>query len=721
VERKAETSPSQAIDDDALNAAHAVVSLRPLAVRVAELETLLAVESAEHARRLKEVDGRTRAIRIAVQNAQTALRHVTAERDELSIEREERDRYVRALEAQLSVLKDRAESAALTHDGTTAAVVTSAIARAQAADVELARLKDVSETLRARVREVESGDGDGDGPSVLETLDRYQAVMAERDERLARAAERTRECERAALESEQRAHRAELETAELRAQMQRPTRRPVASESPAFPLLAEPRSARADPWSVDSISHTEGTTVGRSWADRQVRPGALSSTHTNTHTNTRSMPEAPVPIESTYSNTGDAAGLLEPSGDPRTGSVRSAAAPTTTPEFPGIDAVLARSSSASQEAECDEPMSASVALGHEDDAFPGLRVETRLKRSAGLETFDAEPLRGGPQVSVHALPIGADDPDAARLDALLRFRHPNLVRLLRYSAGPGRKHLIAERAGGGERADVWVGRVGCVAERTALAVALQAARGLEISADRGVLHGDLAPSDLWIDENGGACVDGVGLRSLVPGSAPPAHPEFAAPECRGGGEPDALADIYSLGAVLYFLLTGCAPPAPSADDTAHAGGVPDPRDVRGDLSDRCAELVASLTAIDPAERPATWELVIARIEREMAAHAAQSGPASPSPASIGRALLRPRVLAGLLAIPLTTAAAVLLVQGGFAPTSRETFDRTVVRAERLARGGDVEGARQLYRKFLRDTGDPTVERDARSRLTDLGE
>lgn len=93
--------------------------------------------------------------------------------------------------------------------------------------------------------------------------------------------------------------------------------------------------------------------------------------------------------------------------------------------------------------------------------------------------------------------------------------------------------------------------------REAARLCADAADRLQESHDRGILHRDLRPSDLRLDARGRVTVDGFG-REVPEDDVRPRHrsPEqlFSSPE-----EVDARADVYSLGSVLYELLTGRAP------------------------------------------------------------------------------------------------------------------------------------------------------------------
>ena len=108
------------------------------------------------------------------------------------------------------------------------------------------------------------------------------------------------------------------------------------------------------------------------------------------------------------------------------------------------------------------------------------------------------------------------------------------------------------------QADPVVKRVARVAEPIALAVVMQAARGLREAAARGVHHGDLSPGFLWTDADGVVRVAALGLQDAQPDRAPRAPLPFVAPERLAGGEPDARSDMYSLAACLRYLAGGPA-------------------------------------------------------------------------------------------------------------------------------------------------------------------
>ena len=96
---------------------------------------------------------------------------------------------------------------------------------------------------------------------------------------------------------------------------------------------------------------------------------------------------------------------------------------------------------------------------------------------------------------------------------------------------------------------------------------LQVVAGLEAAFAGGVLHRDVKPGNCFIDRDGTVKIGDFGLSIATTSDL--THrtatgtlrvtPQFAAPEQLKGAEPDVAADIYGVGATLFFLLTGEPP------------------------------------------------------------------------------------------------------------------------------------------------------------------
>jgi serine/threonine protein kinase len=140
--------------------------------------------------------------------------------------------------------------------------------------------------------------------------------------------------------------------------------------------------------------------------------------------------------------------------------------------------------------------------------------------------------------------------------------------------------------------------------------ARQLSRALAHVHGRGVIHRDVAATNILLDERGVAHLgDFDQAVSAQEASAAPLAPlnseGFAAPELLDGATADHRADLYALGAVLYELLAG-APPA--------AGGLPvPPSRLRQDVPPRLDKLILSMLAADREDRPKNAEEVLGEL------------------------------------------------------------------------------------------------------------
>ena len=140
---------------------------------------------------------------------------------------------------------------------------------------------------------------------------------------------------------------------------------------------------------------------------------------------------------------------------------------------------------------------------------------------------------------------------------------------------------------------------------TALDIAIQIAGGLAQAHEKGIVHRDVNPSNIIIQENSTVKIIDFGLvkttidpekgsgleGSITATSDVIGTPRYMAPE-QYRGKPSPASDIYSLGATLYFLLTAREPEPISVARPAKV------RDIDADLDD----IVAGATALEENER-----------------------------------------------------------------------------------------------------------------------
>ena len=160
--------------------------------------------------------------------------------------------------------------------------------------------------------------------------------------------------------------------------------------------------------------------------------------------------------------------------------------------------------------------------------------------------------------------------DEANLAA--RLPHPNIATLFEVSATPDSGFLAYEFIAGSALRSEMTGHP--VAPRRAIDLCIQIADALADGHAAGLLHGDLRPETVIVTAKGSAKLLDYGLSRWTRGGlarraagrAPESLPDedaaiaaYMAPEAALGGEVDGRADIFSLGTVLYEMLTGIQP------------------------------------------------------------------------------------------------------------------------------------------------------------------
>jgi predicted Ser/Thr protein kinase len=165
----------------------------------------------------------------------------------------------------------------------------------------------------------------------------------------------------------------------------------------------------------------------------------------------------------------------------------------------------------------------------------------------------------------------ADEPelDALRIEGrvLADLAHPHLVRVLHYDVFDGRPFLVMEHVAG-QNLGQWAAAARPSPQAAARLVAAIAS-ALAMAHKRGVVHRDLKPANVLIDEAGQPRVIDFGLAwhrhgwaetddsdSVIAGTVAYMAPEQARAETDRVGQ---RSDIFGIGAILYYLLTGQAP------------------------------------------------------------------------------------------------------------------------------------------------------------------
>jgi serine/threonine protein kinase len=199
------------------------------------------------------------------------------------------------------------------------------------------------------------------------------------------------------------------------------------------------------------------------------------------------------------------------------------------------------------------------------------------------------------------------------------LHHPNIVRIFERGDVSGVPYLTMELVRG-ETLHARVQRLGAFPPRQAAEVACQVAEALDYAHLKGVVHRDLKPSNIMIPAEGALKVMDYGIararrfEGLTVTGAFLGTPEYVAPETAEGRGSDPRSDLYSLGVVLYEMLTAQRPfvgDSPYATIRKHCTEPPTPPSAITAVPPALERIVLRLMAKHPEERyPNAEELLI---------------------------------------------------------------------------------------------------------------
>jgi serine/threonine protein kinase len=207
-------------------------------------------------------------------------------------------------------------------------------------------------------------------------------------------------------------------------------------------------------------------------------------------------------------------------------------------------------------------------------------------------------------------------PEAARLDphgtqreadALARAgTHDSIVTFHDWGIVEGKEYLVFDYLPGGTLRDYFAKRVKLgkpLSAEEVMQLGRQLARALAHVHKLGLIHRDVAPGNIWLDERRTARLGDFDSAvehnvALDPAELPPTTEAYAAPEQINGGYFDQRSDLFSLGAVLFEALSGERPPR--VNSSALAARL---RRARPDIPRSLGQTVCRLLAESPGERP----------------------------------------------------------------------------------------------------------------------
>ncbi|MCP4599620.1 MAG: HDOD domain-containing protein [Proteobacteria bacterium] len=228
-------------------------------------------------------------------------------------------------------------------------------------------------------------------------------------------------------------------------------------------------------------------------------------------------------------------------------------------------------------------------------------------------------------------------PERFRNEASLasRLNHPNTVVIYDFGVTEDGSMFIAMELIKGRSLDSELSEHGAIGWRQTCRIAIQICSSLQNAHDNNIIHRDLKPENIMLTQSGAdsnvvkvldfgiAKILSEDVRGIQSGLTAPNEifgtPEYMSPEQVRSAELDNRTDIYSLGIILYRMLTGKLPfsaKTPIETVTKHLVDTPKPFNEINpniELPPELEILVLSTLSKDPAERPRTMSLVFDRL------------------------------------------------------------------------------------------------------------
>jgi serine/threonine-protein kinase len=260
--------------------------------------------------------------------------------------------------------------------------------------------------------------------------------------------------------------------------------------------------------------------------------------------------------------------------------------------------------------------------------------------------------------------------------AVAQLSHPHIVGVIDAGEDEGRPYIVFEYVEG-ETLKERIRRQGRLPIPEAVAYAIEIARALDCAHSRHIVHRDVKPQNVLIDEEGSAKVTDFGIARTLTEDGLTADgrvlgtTDYVSPEQALGRQVTGQSDLYSLGVVLYEMLTGEVPFTGESQVAVAMKHVrdqlPDVQGKRPEVSAALAAVVDTATAKRLEDRYSNPTVLIADLEDALAIETSRAGIATGEVTAVLRTLpsrkqrrvpfwLRHRVISALLSLAVLGAA-----------------------------------------------------------------
>ena len=226
-----------------------------------------------------------------------------------------------------------------------------------------------------------------------------------------------------------------------------------------------------------------------------------------------------------------------------------------------------------REAEAEQPRAAPEVLPSDvpaEIAGGRYRVRSFLGQGGRKRVYLADDTASGREVAVALFDtedVAAAVQARAKREAQAMRKlgdHPHVVSVLDTGEESGNPFIVSEYMPGGDVESLLAAEGGSIEPERAAGIAADVTRALEHAHARGIVHRDLKPANVWLDDDGAARLGDFGLattegRSRVSGGNLVGTVAYLPPEQALGDTSGPESDLYSLGALLYEMLTGQPP------------------------------------------------------------------------------------------------------------------------------------------------------------------